>query len=159
MHLRLSFFLYMPGTCALFPLVAVGQEFAFPIDYSTRKHWELTSSPSTVITYSNEFAICLTACCTIAELLVKEQRLYHREFITPPNQTQGLTELAIFFFAQCAVRSVLRQEQVDKLQYTFMGPWTVTAVLSGASYSLSTVSTKAAPIINKPQICCLTHLN
>ena len=44
----------IPGTDISCSLVAVGREFAFPIDYSRGKHWELTSSPSTIITYSRE---------------------------------------------------------------------------------------------------------
>ena len=38
----------IPGTDISRSLVAVGLEFAFPIDYSTNKHWELTSSPTSV---------------------------------------------------------------------------------------------------------------
>ena len=62
-------------------LVAVGRKFAFPIDYSSGKHWELTSSPSTVVTYSKELVTHLSACRKVAKLLVKEQRAYHRELI------------------------------------------------------------------------------
>jgi hypothetical protein len=51
-------------------LVAVGREFAFFIDYSAGKHWELVSSPSTVTTYSKDLAMRLTTCRAIAELLV-----------------------------------------------------------------------------------------
>ncbi len=36
----------IPGTDISRSLIAVGREFAFPIDYSTNKHWELTSLPS-----------------------------------------------------------------------------------------------------------------
>ena len=32
--------------------VVVGRKFAFPIDYSTSKHWELTSTPAEVTSYS-----------------------------------------------------------------------------------------------------------
>ena len=36
-----------------FVAVAVGQEFAFyPIDYSTKKHWELMSTPEEIELYS-----------------------------------------------------------------------------------------------------------
>jgi hypothetical protein len=41
-----------PGTDISQSLVAVGHEFAFPIDYSTNKHWELTSSPLSMESYS-----------------------------------------------------------------------------------------------------------
>ena len=44
----------VPGTDISRSLVAVGREFTFPIDFSSGKHWELTSSPSTVVSYSRE---------------------------------------------------------------------------------------------------------
>jgi len=46
----------IPGTDISRSLVAVGREFAFPIDYSTNKHWELTSSPTNVESYSQDLA-------------------------------------------------------------------------------------------------------
>jgi hypothetical protein len=36
-------------------LVLVRQEFAFPINFSSSKHWQLTSSPATIYTYSNNW--------------------------------------------------------------------------------------------------------
>ncbi len=57
----------MPGTLAPFRgqtflgLVAVGREFAFRMDYSVGKHWELVSSPSTVMTYFKDLAMHFTA--------------------------------------------------------------------------------------------------
>jgi hypothetical protein len=42
----------IPGTDISRSHVIVGHEFAFPIDYSKNKHWELTSSPSSVESYS-----------------------------------------------------------------------------------------------------------
>ncbi len=71
----------VPSTDISRSLVAIGREFAFPIDYSSGKHWELTSTASTVVTYSKDFATRLKACREVAELLVQEQRAYHREFI------------------------------------------------------------------------------
>ena len=59
----------VPGTNISRSLVAVGREFAFPIDFSSGKHWELTSSPSTVVSYSKELATCVSACRQVAELL------------------------------------------------------------------------------------------
>ena len=40
------------GTDTSHSFVAVGQEYAFSIDYSTRKHWELTSTPAAITSYS-----------------------------------------------------------------------------------------------------------
>jgi hypothetical protein len=67
----------VPGADISCSLVAVGREFAFPINYSSRRHWELTSLPSTVVSYSIELATHLLACREVAEILDKEQRLYH----------------------------------------------------------------------------------
>jgi hypothetical protein len=71
----------IPGTDISRSLVAVGREFAFPIDYSTNKHWELTSSPSSVESYSKDLAICLAALREVAQLLVHEHQTYHCELI------------------------------------------------------------------------------
>jgi hypothetical protein len=46
----------VPGTDISRSLVAVGREFAFPIDYSRSKHWELTFSPATVDMYFKQLA-------------------------------------------------------------------------------------------------------
>jgi hypothetical protein len=125
------------GTNISHSLVLVGQEFTFLIDYSTGKHWELPSSPTTVMTYSKELVMRLTACRTIAELLVKKQCAYHKEFINANRPNPRANNVGDIVFAQCAVRSVSHREQVvDKLQYAFTGPWKVTAVLPNASYSL-----------------------
>ncbi len=52
----------VPGTDILRCLVAVGREFAFPIDYSTGAHWTLThASPSSVDSYAKELASRLSA--------------------------------------------------------------------------------------------------
>ena len=69
------------GTDISRSLVAGGKEFAFPIDYSHSKHWELTSSPATVDRYLKQLAECLTTCRNIAMLLVREQREWHRALI------------------------------------------------------------------------------
>ncbi len=71
----------VPGTDISRSLVAVGREFAFPIDYSSGKHWELTSSPAIVKSYSKDLAKRLGACCKIAMLLVREQCEWHRELV------------------------------------------------------------------------------
>jgi hypothetical protein len=43
----------VPGADISRSLVAVGHRFAFPIDYSSGKHWQLTSSPATVESYGH----------------------------------------------------------------------------------------------------------
>jgi hypothetical protein len=126
----------VPGTDISRSLVAVGREFAFPIDYSSGKHWELTSSPSTVVTYSKELATRLSACREVAELLVKEQRAYHRKLINARRPNPRVYSIGDIVFARRAVKSSSAKEQVDKLQYAFTGPWVIKAQLKGASYEL-----------------------
>jgi hypothetical protein len=71
----------VPGTDISCSLVAVSGVFAFQIDFSSGKHWELTSSASTVVSYAKELATRLSACREVAKLLVQEQCSYHREYI------------------------------------------------------------------------------
>ncbi len=71
----------IPGTDISWSLVAVGREFAFPINYSTNKHWELTSSPISVESYSEDLATRLSALCKVAQLLVQKHRAYDHELI------------------------------------------------------------------------------
>jgi hypothetical protein len=71
----------VPGMDISRSLVAVGWEFAFPINFSSGLHWEPTSLPSTVVSYSKELATCLSACHEVAQLLVEEQCSYHHELV------------------------------------------------------------------------------
>jgi hypothetical protein len=52
----------VPGTDISRSMVAVGREFAFPIDFSAGKHAELYSAPGTVKSYSEELATRLESC-------------------------------------------------------------------------------------------------
>jgi hypothetical protein len=66
----------IPGTNLSCCVVALGREFQFPIDFATNKHFELTSTPSTVMSYSRDLSTCLSALCKVAKLLVKEQHAW-----------------------------------------------------------------------------------
>jgi hypothetical protein len=90
----------IPGTDISRSLVAVGREFAFPIDYSTGKHWELVSSPSTVTTYSKDLAKRLAATREVVKLLVKEHRDYHREFINANRPNPRIYAIGDIVFAR-----------------------------------------------------------
>ncbi len=78
----------------------------------------------------------LTVCRAIAELLVKEHRAYHREFINANRPNSWVYALGDIVFARRAVRSDARRECVNKLQYAFTRPRKVISVLPGASYKL-----------------------
>ncbi len=60
----------VPGTDISRSLVAVGRKFSFPINFSAGMHQELTSSPTTIESYSSNLSKRLAACCKIAILLV-----------------------------------------------------------------------------------------
>jgi hypothetical protein len=126
----------VPGMDISCSLVAVGRKFAFPIDYSSGKHWELTSSPSTVITYSKELATRLSACRDVAKLLIQEQRTYHCKLINARHPNPHIYSIGDIVFARRAVKSSFAKQQVNKLQYAFTGPWEIKAQLKGASYEL-----------------------
>jgi hypothetical protein len=65
----------IPGTNISRSLIAVSRKFAFPIKYSTNKHWELTSSPNSMESYSQDLITRLAILC---EALVQEQQhVYH----------------------------------------------------------------------------------
>jgi hypothetical protein len=105
----------VPGTdISRSPLVAVGREFAFPIDYSSGKHWELTSSPSVVVTYSNELATHLSACREVAELPVQEQWAYHRELINARRPNPRVYSISDIVFARRAVNSLTAIDGHDR---------------------------------------------
>jgi hypothetical protein len=90
----------IPRTDISRSLVAVGQEFAFPIDYLAGKHWELVSSPSTVTTYSKDLAMRLTAYRAIAELLVKKHSAYHCKFINANRPNPRVYAVGDIVFAR-----------------------------------------------------------
>jgi len=126
----------IPGTDISRSLIAVGREFAFPIDYSTNKHWELTSSPTSVESYSRHLATRLSAIREVAHLLVKEHIAYHRELINSRRPDPRTYSVGDIVFARRATRSDAVKGPVDKFTYAFTGPWPITALLKGASYKL-----------------------
>jgi hypothetical protein len=62
----------IPGTDLSRCFVALVRKFQFPINFSANKHFESTSTPSTITSYSQDLALRLSALCDITNLLVKE---------------------------------------------------------------------------------------
>ena len=137
----------IPGTDLSRSFVALGREFQFPIDFSTNKHFELTSTPSTVASYSCDLTLRLSALRDVASHLVKEQRAWHREFVNARRPDPKLFAIGDIVFARRAVRSDASLCVVDKLTYPFTGPWRIIAKLKGASYEIEhcTSNTKDKP--------------
>ena len=132
----------IPGTDLSRCFVALGREFQFPVDFSTNKHVELTSTPATITSYSRDLANNLQASHEIAKLLVEEQRAWHREYINARRPDPKIYSVGDVVFARRAVRSDASKGRVDKLSFAFTGPWRVVASLSGASYEIEHCSTK-----------------
>jgi hypothetical protein len=133
----------IPGTNLSHCFIALGREFEFLIDFVTNTHFELTSTPSTITSYSRNVATPLSTLCKVAELLVKEQCAYHREFVNSRWPDPKIYSVGDIFFAQQAVSSNAVRGQVDKLTYPFTGLWRIVAKLHGTSYKLKHCSTKS----------------
>jgi hypothetical protein len=82
-------------------LVAVGRKF--PIDFSSGKHWEITSSASTVVSYLKDLAAQLSACHLVAELLIEEQCAHHCKYINACQPDPCIYFVGVIAFAQRAV--------------------------------------------------------
>jgi hypothetical protein len=98
---------------------------------------------STIQSYSRELATWLSSLRKVAELLVNEQRAYHREFVNVRYPNPKIYSVGDIVFALQFVRSDASCGQVDKLSYPFTKPWQITAKLDGASYELEHCSTKS----------------
>ena len=95
----------IPGTDISRSLVAVGHAFAFHIDFPSGKHWELTSSASTVVLHSKKLTTRLSACRKVAELLVEEQHAYHCKYSNARRPDPQIYSIGNIVFACRAVRS------------------------------------------------------
>ena len=78
----------------------------------------------------------------IAKILVEEQRAWRREFINARQPDPKIYSVGNVVFAHRAVRSDALRGRVDKLSFSFTGPWRVVASLLGASYEIEHCSTK-----------------
>ncbi len=129
----------VPGTDISRSMVAVGREFAFPIDFLAGKHAELYPAPGNVESYSKELAMCLDVCREIAMLLVKEQQCWHCELLNSQQRDPHVYSIGNIVFARCATRSNSKRGQGDKLMHPFTGPWRIVKSLLGASYAIKFV--------------------
>jgi hypothetical protein len=126
----------VPGTDISHSMVAVGRNFAFPINFSSGKHAELYSAPGSVVSYSKELASHLDACREVAMLLVKEQCCWHCKLIDSRRRNPRVYSVCDVVFARRATRSDSKQGKVEKLMHTFTGLLRIVASLPGASYKI-----------------------
>jgi hypothetical protein len=149
----------VPGTDISRSLVAVGREFTFPIDYSSRKHWELTSSLMMVESYSKDLAEWFGTCPKIAMLLVGEQCEWHQELVNSRRRDPHIYSPGDIVFARCATPSYAACGWVGKLEYAFTGLWRILETLHGGSYSIEHCHNKNAETRSMLQISPRTHKN
>lgn len=126
----------IPGTDLSHSLVTLGREFSFPIDYSLSKHFELTSTPDTVVSFTKDQAMLLRASCNIAAILVGGQHSYHHELVNSFQPDPRIYSIGDIVFACCAVQSDAKHGCVDKLMYAHTGQCHVVEKLDGSSYKL-----------------------
>jgi hypothetical protein len=99
------------------------------------------SSPTSVESYSRDLATRLSALHEVDQLLVQEHRAYHCELINSHRPDPCTYSVGDIVFAHHATQSDAMKGHIDKLTYTFTGPWRITAILNGASYKLEHCST------------------
>jgi hypothetical protein len=128
------------GTDISLILVAVERKFAFPINYSSGKHWQLTSSLATIESYSKDLAVHLSACCEVANLLVMEQCEWHQALVNSCRPDPRVYVAGDIVFACRATRSIAGKGCVGKLKYKFTRPWKIIEPLKGASYAIEHAS-------------------
>jgi hypothetical protein len=107
--------------------VVVGRKFAFPIDFSTGMHQELTSSPTTVESYCRDLSKRLFACHKIALLLVSEHCAWHQKLINSRQHDPTIYKPDNIVFACRTVWSDASKGCVSKLEFLFTGPWQITS--------------------------------
>ncbi len=90
----------IPGTDIYWSMVTIGCKFAFPIDFSTRKHAKLYSMPGTVESYSCELAIRLSSCREIADLLVQEHRCWHPDLVNSRQRDPRIFSVGSIVFVR-----------------------------------------------------------
>jgi hypothetical protein len=125
----------IPGTDISCSLVAVAREFAFPINFSVGMHQELTSSPTTVDSYSRNLSKCLAACHKIAMLLVSEHRAWHWELINSRQHNPRTYKRDDIVFACRTFRSDASKGCVGKLEFSLTGPWQIISSADGGLYN------------------------
>ena len=72
----------------------------------------------------------------VATLLVAEVRSYHRERINRLRPEPRVFEIGSLVMARQTFQSKKNIGRVDKVEYSFTGPWRVTKKLDGASYEI-----------------------
>ena len=90
----------VPGSGISRSLIVVGREFHFPIDFSARKHLDLTSLSAQVKSVAIKLAHLLPACRLVARELIHHQRAYHRKLINSQRGSSRIFEVGSKVFSR-----------------------------------------------------------
>ena len=88
------------GTNISHSYVVVGWEFAFLIDFFSGKHWQLTSSPATMESYSKDLATRLSVCCKITDIWSRRHVIGTKHLSVTPSWP-----LCLFIWWHCCCSS------------------------------------------------------
>jgi hypothetical protein len=112
----------VPGIDIPRSLVVTGRVFSFPIDFSTSKHLDLTSTPEAVQSYAKDQATLLAASRDIARVLLDEHRAWHRELVNASRPNPRIYHIGDAVFARRATCSDAKRGHVAKLMHPMTGP-------------------------------------
>jgi hypothetical protein len=147
----------IPGTDLPCSLVALGQVFSFPIDFSAAKHLELVSSPKSVISYAKDQATLLASCYEVAKILLEEHCSWHRALINALRPDPCIYSIGNIVFVQRATKSVASKGRVGKLMYSMTGSWRIIKSSMVVPIALSISSTRTVSTKSMPLCCPLIH--
>ena len=124
------------GTNLSCSLVAVGREFHFPIDFENRRHISFSSNKNKICTYTEDLLYTLEKCQYVYQLLISQQREYHREYRNSQLNDPKKCKVKNIDFARFQVQSSLKTRRVKKLTYQLQGLYKVTKLYPSGSYEL-----------------------
>ena len=117
-------------------LLAVGREFQFPIDFTSRYHITYDTDESQVRKYADELCDLLTKSREIYEILISEHRAMHREYRNAQLNQVRKFKTGDIVFTNVQVQSRKSSGTVAKLAYIRRGPYKIIKSFSSGTYQL-----------------------
>jgi hypothetical protein len=117
-------------------LVAVGREFAFPIDYLDAPAPSLDVDASIKQQYHENLRSLLKSCRDVYKVLIEEHRCMHREYVNARRPDPIIFKINDIVWNRRQIQSNSKRGIVGKLRFKQTGPWKIIEKLSGGSYKL-----------------------
>jgi hypothetical protein len=121
-------------------LVAVGREFAFPIDYLDSPSPTLDTTSATKQQYHEVLKDLLKNCREVYKTLIEEHRCMHREYVNSRRPDPTIFQVDDLVWNRRQIQSSSKRGIVGKLRFKQTGPWKVIEKLNGGSYKLQLCS-------------------